>query len=157
MNSDEVWASILDAQGRSHKDHPYQRRRNSDQRPFRESHDDETVDVLTSEELVKLQPNQDDEIVDIEPSEIYRPKKKRRIHKYTEKEMEEIRKGCETTIVHDYGPRDRYHYTDEQLKEQDVFYDIRSRLAMVKTIYRRADQLVEAMRTVMDAWNILSE
>ena len=157
MNSDEVWASILDAQGRSHKDHPYQRRRNSDQRPFRESHDDETVDVLTSEELVKLQPNQDDEIVDIEPSEIYRPKKKRRIHKYTEKEMEEIRKGCETTIVHDHGPRDRYHYTDEQLKEQDVFYDIRSRLAMVKTIYRRADQFVEAMRTVMDAWNILSE
>ena len=94
MNSDEVWASILDAQGRSHEDPPYRRRRNSDQKPFRESHDDEVIDVLTSEELVKLQPDRDDEIVDIEPHEIYRPKRK------WSKFVRVVKQQLYTTMVH---------------------------------------------------------
>ena len=81
----------------------------------------------------------------------------RRQHKYTQQEMDAMRKSCERTIVHDYGNFDWYHISDEERKKNDELAEISLKLAKVRSVYRRADQYVEAMRTIYQAWEILSK
>lgn len=82
---------------------------------------------------------------------------KNRIHKYTEEEMNSIRNGCLNTIVNDYSMTDVYHMSDEERSKNDKLAEIAMKLATVKSVYRRLDQYIEAMRVVFKAWEILSE
>lgn len=82
---------------------------------------------------------------------------KNRIHKYTEEEMNSIRNGCLNTIVNDYSKTDVYHMSDEERSKNDKLAEIAMKLATVKSVYRRLDQYIEAMRIVFKAWEILSE
>ena len=93
-----------------------------------------------------------------EPPEVIHFKKysSRRIHKYTEKEMEAIRASCVNSIVHDYGTFDWYHVSDEERAKHDELAEISLKLAKLKRTYRRVDQYIEAMRVVFQAWEILS-
>lgn len=81
----------------------------------------------------------------------------RRQHKYTESEMNQIRDSCRNTIVHDYGEFDIYHISDEERRKNDQLAEISMKLARLKRTYRRADQYIEAMRIVYEAWSILEK
>lgn len=87
----------------------------------------------------------------------YKRYSKPREHKYTDKEMEEIRKSCEATYVHDYGKEDIYHLSDEVKKNNDMLAEIRDKLSTVVSSYRNVDRYVKAMRIVVEAWEILSK
>lgn len=81
----------------------------------------------------------------------------RRERNYTEKEMTEIKSKCQNTIVNDYGTNDFYHISDEERQKNDNLAEIAMKLASVKSLYRRLDQYIEAMRIVYKAWELLSE
>ena len=81
----------------------------------------------------------------------------RRERNYTEKEMTEIKSKCQNTIVNDYGANDFYHTSDEERQKNDNLAEIAMKLASVKSLYRRLDQYIEAMRIVYKAWELLSE
>lgn len=93
----------------------------------------------------------------VEETVYFKRYSKKRIHKYTEKEMENIRKSCENTIVHDYGEYDIYHMSDEERKRNDMFGELSMKLRGLKRTYRRVDQYIEAMRIVVEAWEILEK
>ena len=78
-------------------------------------------------------------------------------HKYSEQEMEEIRKSCIKTYVHDYSDTDIYHMSDEERARDDMLAELSLKLATIKRVYRRVDQYIEAMRTVMQAWEMLEK
>ena len=99
-------------------------------------------------------PNQ---MVPIDESVHFKKYKTNRIHRYSEAEMEEIRLSCKNTIVNDYGSNDLYHMSDEDKMKNDQLAEIAIKLASVKSIYRRLDQYIEAMRIVYKAWDLLSE
>ncbi len=82
---------------------------------------------------------------------------KKQEHKYTEKEMKEIRKSCEYTIVHDYGENDIYHLSDEERRKNDMLAELSLKLGCLKRTYRKVDQYIEAMRIVVQAWEILEK
>lgn len=82
---------------------------------------------------------------------------KKRVHKYTPEEMAQIEKEAQNTIVNDYGSNDFYHISDEERKKNDLLAEISLKLATVKSVYRRFDEYIEAMRIVYKAWEILSE
>lgn len=82
---------------------------------------------------------------------------KRHEHKYTESEMEEIRRNCMSTIVHDYGEHDVYHMSDKERAENDMLSEISLKIATLKSSYRKVNEYVEAMRIVMQAWAILEK
>lgn len=82
---------------------------------------------------------------------------KRREHKYTEKEMNEIKASCVATIVHDYGENDTYHISDEEREANDMLSELGMKLDGLKRTYRKIDQYIEAMRIVVQAWEMLEE
>lgn len=105
----------------------------------------------TKDESIKNSSIPVDEVVH------YKSYKQPRIHRYSEKEMNQIKLECQNTIVHDYGNNDLYHLSDEEKLKNDQLAEISMKLASVKSIYRRLDQYIEAMRIVYKAWEILSE
>lgn len=127
--------------------------------------DDDCEDFLTSKEIVKTKNDLEERFgVDtsqnlgdskIEEEAYFKRYTKRREHKYTEKELEEIRKSCKLTIVHDYGISDRYHQSDEERASNDMLSDLSIKLQGLKRTYRKVDQYVEAMRVVVQAWEML--
>lgn len=78
-------------------------------------------------------------------------------HKYTEKELEAMRASCVGTIVHDYSENDLYHMSDEYRRENDMLSEISDKLQRVRGTYRKVDAWIEAMRTVVQAWELLEE
>lgn len=82
---------------------------------------------------------------------------KKRVHRYSKEELEAIEKSCLNTIVNDYGKNDQYHFSDEERKQNDQLAEISMKLATVKSVYRRLDEYIEAMRIVFKAWEILSK
>lgn len=126
--------------------------------------DDDGEDFITSKELVKAQQELEERFgvtprgtVDIEEELHFKSYSKRREHKYTETELEQIRKSCEMSIVHDYGENDIFHMTDEERAEVDMLSEISMKLGGLKRTYRRVDQYIEAMRTVIQAWELLEQ
>lgn len=128
--------------------------------------DDDSEDFMTSKEIIKTKEELEDRF-DISPKgtgdgtieedihfKIYG---KRHQHKYTEKEMEEIRRSCECTIVHDYGEHDIYHLSDEERANNDMLAELGMKLGGLKRTYRKVDQYIEAMRVVMQAWELLEK
>lgn len=95
--------------------------------------------------------------VPVEESLHFKRYAKKRIHKYTEDELKQIELEAENTIVNDYGSNDFYHISDEERKKNDLLAEISLKLAGVKSVYRRFDEYIEAMRIVYKAWEILSE
>lgn len=87
---------------------------------------------------------------------VYKRYTTRREYKYTEQEMEAIRNGCLVTFVHDYVQDDFYHVSDEDRSKYDALAEISMKLGAIKSVYRRVDQYVLAMRTVYKAWEILA-
>lgn len=128
--------------------------------------DDEAEELMTSADINKqkrapqnIPGRAPDETMATEIEEVvhFRRYTTRREHKYTEKEMEEIRSSCDGTIVHDYGLNDIYHQSDGERRENDMLADVRLKLGTLKRTYRRPDQYIEAMRVVVQAWHILEQ
>lgn len=126
--------------------------------------DDDAEDFMTSKELSKLQVQQEERGFGVTPSatEIeeevhFKTYSKKRVHKYTESEMAKIREDCLVSIVHDYGENDIFHMSDEQRAENDMLAEMSAKLGSLKRTYRRVDQYIEAMRTVVAAWEMLEQ
>lgn len=124
--------------------------------------DDDGEEFLTSKEKVKLQKEVEERFgikpasrADIDEEFQFKSYAKKRVHKYTETEMKQIRESCERTIVHDYGDNDIFHMSDEERAEKDMLADLSMKLGGLKRTYRRVDQYIEAMRIVMQAWDLL--
>lgn len=127
---------------------------------------DDTEELFGSEEIIKQQKEEEKRGVkkkddytpghtEIEEELHFQRFNAPRKHKYTEKEMEAIRTSCERTVVHDYAENDIFHMSDEKRQEVDMLNEIRPKLGSLKRMYRRADQYVEAMRVVIQAWEML--
>lgn len=80
-----------------------------------------------------------------------------REHKYTEKEMEQIRESCKYCLVHDYSENDIYHISDEEKAEIDSLNEMAVKLSTLKKTYRQVDQYIQAMRIVVAAWELLEK
>lgn len=128
--------------------------------------DDDDDDFMTSKEIVKSKNEinkkfgiSTDSIGDgvIEEEIHFKRYTKRREYKYTEKEMEDIRRSCERTIVHDYGENDRYHWTNEERASNDMLSELSMKLSSLKRTYNKVDQYIYAMRVVLQAWEMLEE
>lgn len=78
-------------------------------------------------------------------------------HKYTEKELATMRQSCIGTIVHDYSENDSYHMSDEERKENDMLNELSGKLHGIKGTYRKVDAWIEAMRVVVQAWELLED
>lgn len=122
---------------------------------------DDVEDFTTSKELIKAKEDLEEkfgivaEEHEIEEDTHFKIYNKRREHKYTETELAAIKESCIHTIVHDYGPNDFYHQTDEERAENDVLSEIGLKLGCLKRTYRKIDQYIEAMRVVVQAWELL--
>ena len=127
--------------------------------------DEEDGEVfVTSKELAKQKeefekatgsPSDHDGVIEEEAH--FKRYTKRRKHKYTDAEMEQIRDSCRNTIVHDYSENDIYHLSDEERQKNDMLAEMSLKLARLKRTYRRADQYIEAMRIVFEAWELLEK
>lgn len=126
--------------------------------------DDEDIESFsTSEDIAKKQKSVKKNFdtspknVEIEEDVHFKLYSKRRKHKYTEKEMQQIRESCTETIVHDYGEFDIYHMSDEDRLQNDMLAEVSVKLASLKSTYRKVNEYVEAMRVVVQAWQILEK
>lgn len=129
--------------------------------------DEESEDFLTSKEIVKMQQDQgkaEDGVVqlpkgpvEIEEDVHFKRYSKRREHRYTESELEAIRESCESTIVHDYSEYDNYHLSDEERARNDSLNELRMKLNGLTKMYRKIDKYIEAMRVVVEAWELLEK
>jgi len=134
-------------------------------RYIRPGDDEEMEGFITSEDIEKAREKEEENPYRqiqrgdgvIEEDVHFKRFTKRRQHKYTEKEMEEIRASCVTTIVHDYGENDKYHQSDEERSRNDILAEIRTKLGGLKSTYRKIDQYIEAMRVVVAAWELLEK
>lgn len=116
----------------------------------------DTSEEIAKEEEAKREAGESGNPYDIEEHVThYKRYTKRREHKYTESEMEEIRQSCVETIVHDYAERDEYHISDEERLENDSLKEIAVKLAGAKKVYRNIVQYIYAMRTYVEAWKIV--
>jgi len=77
--------------------------------------------------------------------------------KYSEEEKLAFREGCRRVIVHDYGDKDFYHFTDDELTRNDQLAKISMKLGSLKRIYRSVDTYIQAMRIVFEAWSMLAD
>ena len=127
---------------------------------------DDSESFMTSKEIVENKEKLEKQGVsinipiespDIEEEVHFKRYTKKKAHKYTEAEMTAIRESCVATIVHDYGEHDIYHMSDEERRKNDMLADLSMKLAGVKRAYRRVDQYVEAMRIVVEAWELLEK
>lgn len=128
------------------------------------NNDEDGEDFLTSEDMVKMEEARESKgisgpkgPVKIEEEVHFKRYSKRREHKYTEKELNEIKESCRSTIVHDYSEFDRYHISDEERAKNDSLAELSAKLGGLKRLYRKVDQYIEAMRVVVEAWEILEE
>ena len=127
------------------------------------SSDDDEEDFITSKEIVHMKEKRETEggielptgPIEIEEDVHFKRYTKRHEHKYTEKELEDIRASCESSIVHDFGEFDIYHLSDEERAENDSLSELGMKLDKLKKVYRRVDQYIEAMRVVVEAWELL--
>lgn len=126
--------------------------------------DDDSEDFLTSKEIVKSKQKHEEEYGPIrkgdgviEEDVHFNLFTKRRKHKYTESEIKAIKESCANTIVHDYGTNDIYHISDEDRMNNDVLAEISMKLGGLKHAYYYVDQYIDAMRIVVQAWEILQK
>lgn len=128
--------------------------------------DDDGEDFMTSKEIIKNEETIKEKFGglpavggdnDIEEDVHFKLYNKKHVHKYTDKEMQEIRTSCENTIVHDYGEHDIYHLTDDERAENDMLAELSLKLGTLKRTYRKVDQYIEAMRIVIQAWKLLEQ
>lgn len=124
--------------------------------------EDDMETFITSEQIVEEKKKLSERGIETTPKVehedvCFKRYSRRHEHKYTDKEMEEIRQGCIGTIVHDYSEHDIYHESDEERAKNDALAEISLRLSKVKSVYRKIDQYIEAMRTVVEAWELLEK
>lgn len=134
--------------------------------PHRTNYVDEedSEEFMTSKELIKTKEHLEEKygVIQkgdgvIEEEVHFKRYTKRREHKYTEKEMQEIKESCVATIVHDYSENDTYHISDEERAANDMLSELGIKLDGLKRTYRKVDQYIEAMRIVVQAWEMLEE
>lgn len=123
---------------------------------------DDGEEFMTSEDVVKNKQLMEEQLGihvqpehEIEETAHFKIYNKPREHKYTEKEMEQIRQSCMSTIVHDFSDHDFFHMTDEERAENDMLAEVGMKLGTLKRTYRKVDQYIEAMRVVVQAWELL--
>lgn len=125
---------------------------------------DDSEEFLTSKEIIHTKEKLEDRLGiipqgdgTIEEDVHFKRYSKPRQHKYTEKEMTQIRESCVGSIVHDYGESDIYHLSDEERAANDMLNELGMKLGGLKRTYRKIDQYIEAMRIVVQAWEMLEE
>ena len=125
---------------------------------------DDGEEVMTSKEIIKAQKESEERFgvksatkTTIEEEIHFKSYSKKRVHKYTDSELAEIRKSCEKSIVHDYGDNDIFHMSDEERSKNDMLAELGMKLGGLKRTYRKVDQYIEAMRIVVQAWKILEK
>ena len=132
----------------------------------RNNMNDEEIDTLFgSEDIANIQdklPDVPDKVTPKGPADIqeevhFHRYTTRRQHKYTEKELERIRESCKATIVHDYSENDMFHQSDEERAANDLLAEIRVKLHGLKSTYSKVDQYILAMRTVVEACEMIEE
>lgn len=77
--------------------------------------------------------------------------------RYTEAELQSFREGCRAVLVHDYAENDYYHISDEERAKNDKLAVLAMKLGGLKSLYRRVDEYIMAMRVVYEAWSILAD
>lgn len=132
------------------------------------SSDDDVETFVTSKEIIEEKQKLDEagirknlpfgiEPPDVEEEVHFKRYTKKRVHKYTESEMNQIRAQAQNVIVHDYGEYDIYHMSDEERAKNDMLAELSLKLSGVKRVYRKVDQYIEAMRIVVEAWELLEK
>jgi hypothetical protein len=123
---------------------------------------DDYETLFTSKEIVeqkkKIESKSSDDILNpanIEERIHFKRYNVKYVHKYTEREMEEIRESCLSTIVHDYGEKDIYHISQEERLRNDMLAEISLKLHGLKRSYRKISEFIKAMRIVYEAWDLL--
>lgn len=163
---DDLYREVIEAEGmRFGNPMDYHSILSSGGRSYLQGSDDDVEEFITSEDIEDAKEKEADNPYRpiqtrdgaIEEDVHFKRFTKRRAHKYTEREMEEIRASCKTTIVHDYGENDKYHQSDEERARNDMLAEIRVKLGTLKSTYRRIDQYIEAMRIVVAAWELLEK
>lgn len=131
---------------------------------FMYSDGDDSEEFLTSKEIIHKKEALEEKFGVaptvagvIEEDVHYKRYSKRREHKYTESELIQIKESCVGSIVHDYGENDIYHMSDEERSSIDMLNDIGMKLGGLKRTYRKVDQYIEAMRVVVQAWEMLEQ
>lgn len=124
--------------------------------------DDDCEDFLTSKELDPKKDKRERGLGlvgtsdgPIEEDTYFKRYKTNYEHKYTEKELAAMRESCVGTIVHDYSENDIYHMSDEYRRENDMLNELSAKLHGIKGTYRKVDAWIEAMRVVVQAWELL--
>lgn len=90
-------------------------------------------------------------------SENYHEYHKRRVHKYTKTELENIRKSCEGMLVRDYHEDDPYHWDDERRANMDALVEMDAEINKLRRVYHQPDKYVEAMRVIKKAWALIEK
>ena len=127
--------------------------------------DNDSEDFITSKDIIKMKENNDPNIkailsdrpIEIEEELHFKRYTKKHVHKYTDKEMEAIRESCKTVIVHDFSDHDIYHMSDEERAQEDSLNEIAVKVSGLKRTYSRVDKYIEAMRIVIEAWELLEK
>ena len=157
---EDMWKSLMDAESSFNNPSPY----SSNGTNYLFDEDDDGEDFLTSKELDPKNDKREKHLGlvgttdgSIEEDTYFKRFKTNYEHKYTEKELERMRESCIGTIVHDYSENDIYHMSDEYRRENDMLNEISGKLHSIKGTYRKVDAWIEAMRVVVQAWELLEE
>ena len=157
-NMDNMWKNLMDYEATFSDPSPYTSGSNY------AFDDDDSEDFITSKEINPKDDKRERHLGlvgttdgPIEEDTYFKRFKTNYEHKYTEKELENMRNSCLGTIVHDYSETDIYHMSDEYRRENDMLAEISTKLHKVKGTYRKVDEWVEAMRVVVQAWELLEE
>ena len=156
MSIDNMWRSLLDSENTFSNPTPYNSGSNYT------FDDGDSEDFITSKEINPKEDKREKHLGlvgtsdgPIEEDTYFKRFKTNYEHKYTEKELETMRNSCLGTIVHDYSDTDIYHMSDEYRRENDMLAEISNKLHKIKGTYRKVDEWVEAMRIVVQAWELL--
>lgn len=126
--------------------------------------DDSEEVFVTSKEAAKAKKESEEVFgrkpatkADIDEEIHFTSYRKKRVHKYTETELAQIRESCMRTIVHDYGDNDVFHMSDEERRKNDLLAELSMKLGGLKRTYRSVDKYIHAMRIVVEAWKLLEK
>lgn len=155
---DNIYKQLLDSESLFSDSSSYISNKNI----FSYDDDDDSEDFLTSNEIDPKYDKKEKHLGlvgtsngDIEEDTYFKRFKTNYEHKYTTKELDKMKESCIGTIVHDYSENDIYHMSDEYRKENDMLNEMSVKLHTLKGTYRKVDAWIEAMRIVVQAWELL--
>ena len=126
--------------------------------------DEDPEDFVTDDEVKKVMEQQGEGLPDVpkkprktEEEMVFKRYRVQHEHKYTEKEMKQIREEANGVIVHDYAEKDMYHMSDEERAKADSLAQLRVKISGLHKMYSKVDEYVKAMRIFIEAWETLAK